>query len=572
MGARAEKTVKTEAGSTVLAAFLLLSPFAFGLFYEYGTCAAAVLLMGIWIYLIAIGRLLTFRFGITSAALLALLAGYLVTPLWAVDSGMALLGFFKFLPAALFWLLLMQLSPEEREKLLLTVPVSGAVMTLLSFPTRWIPALTPYFYASGRLGGFFQYSNTFALFLLLGIIVLAFQKRRRAFCLAGILVLLFGIFATGSRTVFVLTVLVFLWICLARKRLRLPLLVMLLAGVTGALLFVAVTGKTDTIGRFLTISLESSTLLGRLLYYRDVLPVILTHPFGLGYMGYYYAQGGFQTGVYVTKFVHNELLQFAVDVGWVPALLLACALLRRLFSKRTPTMQRMLVFAICAHAMLDFDLQFLAVFFVLLLALEPEEGRAFTRAYKRRSRPLPIASAGALAAVCLYCGAALFAGSLGRDALAVQLYSGYTPSQLVLLAGARTPQEGEARANAILRRNESVALVWDAKALVCATQGDFETMVQYKRQALACARYALPEYLDYFQLLRRAAEACERQGDAARAALCRQRMLEIPDLLDEVRAITSPLAWKIQDQPELTLPEEYQEELARIGRQAPDSE
>ena len=75
-------------------------------------------------------------------------------------------------------------------------------------------------------------------------------------------------------------------------------------------------------------------------------------------------------------------------------------------------------------------------------------------------------------------------------------------------------------------------------------------------QALACARYALPEYLDYFQLLRRAAEACERQGDAARAALCRQRMLEIPDLLDEVRAITSPLAWKIQDQPELTLPEE----------------
>lgn len=86
--------------------------------------------------------------------------------------------------------------------------------------------------------------------------------------------LLFGILATGSRTVFVLTVLIFLWLCLTRKRLRIPLMLLLAACVAAALLFVAITGNQDTIGRFLTISLESSTLMGRLLYYRDVLPVI----------------------------------------------------------------------------------------------------------------------------------------------------------------------------------------------------------------------------------------------------------------------------------------------------------
>lgn len=134
-------------------------------------------------------------------ALLALLAGYLLTPFWAVDSGMALLGFQIFACRSLLaaahaaW-------AECRERLFLTIPVSGITMTLLSYPTRWIPALTPYFYASGRLGGFFQYSNSFALFLLLGIIPLAFQKKRRFLCLAGILVLLFGILATGSRTGF----------------------------------------------------------------------------------------------------------------------------------------------------------------------------------------------------------------------------------------------------------------------------------------------------------------------------------------------------------------------------------
>ena len=70
----------------------------------------------------------------------------------------------------------------------------------------------------------------------------------------------------------------------------------------------------------------------------------------------------------------------------------------------------------------------------------------------------------------LVSGAALFAGYRKNDALAARLYPGYTPSQLVLLAGAQTPQEAQARADAILRRNESVALVWDAKALVSATQ------------------------------------------------------------------------------------------------------
>lgn len=550
----------------ILTFFFTFTPCAFGLFYEYAACACAVFMIILLLYLADRKKRFALWINAASLAMLALLAGYLVSPLWAVDSGMALLGFFKFLPAALFWIIFMQLDPEERGRLFLTVPVSGVAMTLLSFPTRWIPALKPYFYASGRLGGFFQYSNSFALFLLLGIIILAFQTQRHACCLSGILVLLFGILVSGSRTVFILTVFVFLWLCLTRKKLRFPLLLLLAACIAGAILFVTITGKKDTIGRFLTISLESSTLMGRLLYYRDVLPVILKHPFGLGYMGYYYAQGGFQTGVYATKFVHNELLQFAVDVGWIPALLFAFALLWRLFAKKTPTMQRMLIFSICAHSMLDFDLQFLSIFFVLLLAMEPGEGKEIVWQWKKTNRTAVFLPAGTLAAACLYLSIALLAGYRKNDTLAAQLYPGYTPSQLVCLAEAQTPQEAVARADDILSHNESIALVWDAKALVSATQGDFETMVQYKRQALDCAPYVLTEYLDYFQLLRRAMETCQKQGDAPRAALYAKRLLEIPDLLDSVKARTSPLAWKIQDQPELDLPEEYAAYLNSLQR------
>lgn len=198
MPARLIRRKKETIYSDIIKLFFFFTPFFFGLFYEYAACICAVVLLLLLLYLIDRQKKLSIRFNMLLTALLALLAGYLLTPFWAVDSGMALLGFFKFLPAALFWLLLMQLGPEVRERLFLTIPVSGITMTLLSYPTLWIPALTPYFYASDRLGGFFQYSNSFALFLLLGIIPLAFQKKRRFLCLAGILVLLFGILGNGQ--------------------------------------------------------------------------------------------------------------------------------------------------------------------------------------------------------------------------------------------------------------------------------------------------------------------------------------------------------------------------------------
>ena len=39
---------------------------------------------------------------------------------------------------------------------------------------------------------------------------------------------------------------------------------------------------------------------------------------------------------------------------------------------------------------------------------------------------------------------------------------------------------------------------------------------------------------------------------------CRARLASIPEMLDEVKETTSPLAWWITDQPELNLLEEYE--------------
>lgn len=141
-------------------------------------------------------------------------------------------------------------------------------------------------------------------------------------------------------------------------------------------------GGADGSGRFLTYSLSPGTFYGRLLYYRDALPVILKHPLGLGYLGYFETQGSFQTGVYTVMHVHNDLLQIFLDAGWLPGILCIVSFVRMLTGgakkkgaeHRLPL--RMIVTVIVLHSLLDFDLQFVSVVFVLLLCmadLSPEK-------------------------------------------------------------------------------------------------------------------------------------------------------------------------------------------------------
>ena len=158
--------------------------------------------------------------------------------------------------------------------------------------------------------------------LIVGLVILLlFGKEldvRRLVCLA---VLFFGIALSGSRTVFILwiaVIVVFFFLSKSGKK-RLYVAALAAVLVLGTGIYAAVTGDLGSIARYLTTSTSSSTLMGRLLYCRDALPVILRHPLGLGYMGYYFTQGSFQTGVYSVYNVHNELFQLLLDVGWIPA-------------------------------------------------------------------------------------------------------------------------------------------------------------------------------------------------------------------------------------------------------------
>lgn len=544
--------------------FLFLTPFAFGMYHEFTSCLASVFLGGYCLVFAHRQKQLRFRLSVESVAVTLIVFGYLFASFWAVDSGMAWTGFLKFFPLLPFWYLWTQLESPQRREMFSSIPLSGIVMTLLSYPARWIPSLEPFFFASDRLGGFFQYSNSFALFLLLGIIVLAFDGHKLWQRLIGMAVLLFGILATGSRTVFFVLIAVVLILCIGNRKIRWPLLGITAGLVVISVLVVVMTGNTQTVGRFLTTSLSSSTLLGRFLYYLDALPVIARHPFGLGYLGYFYMQPEFQTGVYVVRYIHNEYLQLFLDIGWIPAVGFIAALVKSFFSRKNDFFRRVLMAAIGFHIFFDFDLQYLSVYFVLLMALDCESGKEKQFALKRAVQYAMAGITCVLSGVFLYFSYALFAAYRGDHEKAVELYPQHTESQVVLLAEAPTPKRAEILADQILEQNPYVPLAYDAKALISVMNGDYASMIAYKDRSIGIARYTAYEYVDYYNLLRRALEACEHAGDSTGAALCREKLKALPGIMQAVEDGSSSLAWKIDDKPALTLPDEALNYIAEL--------
>lgn len=537
-----------------LGGILAIMPFLLGGFFEWTSCLLSILLLILLVRKLRQSKMLRVSLSLSGAAMAALPLCYLLTALWAHDRGMVLPGFFKFLPMGLFVLLFLQEEPEQRDAALEVLPWSGAVMMLLCLPLSYLPAMDGHLLVAGRQAGLFEYPNTYALFLLLGVIVLATGTQRNWYHLALAAVLLAGIFLSGSRAVFVLLVLTAIAIAIFVKErsVRLTTLILFPAGIMAAVAYVLVSGKAGSIGRFLTTSLHSSTLLGRLLYAQDALPVILRHPFGLGYRSYTYMQGSFQTGVYSVQTVHNDFLQLLLDAGWVPALLIATAVVRSLFRRDNALRRRLLLAVICLHGLFDFSLQYLAILLIFAAVLDYDNCREIK--VKRADQRFLTAAATVLAAVSLYFGAVNGAAYLGNPRLAVKLDPAYTDSLVALMAENPDIAVADEYAQRVLELDRYVAPAYRIRAMVAYSQGDMANMIQYQKSAIACAPYDKTLYTDYLQMLETGETLYTQAGDTQSAAVCREQINAVPGMMEAVLQNTSRLGWLIDDKPDLTLP------------------
>ena len=208
IGIAAVKQLKLPQEESILCFLVYFQPFLSGGYYPYTwALTIAMLLVLLWRFGKRIGHL-NLRCNDTFLALALLTIGSGLSVFWAADHGMAVWGIVRFVPVLLFALVLLQLPAERIQKVWLLVPLSGAVMTLFSGVLQHIPDLTERYTIDGRLAGFFEYPNVFAAFLLAGLVISATGKSRSKRSWLTDAVLIYGVFDSGSRTGFLLMLVV----------------------------------------------------------------------------------------------------------------------------------------------------------------------------------------------------------------------------------------------------------------------------------------------------------------------------------------------------------------------------
>lgn len=532
---------------------LLLSLVLSGGFNEYVGCVLSAIISVLLIVKIAQNRNLVVNINITSLSIAVITLLYLISCFYAIDSGMAFVGFLKFLPVLLYMLLLMQ-DKEIKEHLIALLPYVALALGVLSLVLAFIPATRDYFTVSDRLAGFFQYPNTFALFLLVGELAALSKEKLKPIDIISALLLIILLLFTGSRAVFILAVFSNVLIIFFRKGKKVKILLGIVVAVlaVAVLLMLPLFNNSEIFSRYFTISFTESTFIGRLLYYFDAFPLILRHPFGLGYMGYYYVQQSIQTGVYSVMFIHNDFLQLLLDVGWIPCLLFVVGIIKSFFRKGNSACKRIILLTVFLHCLFDFDLQFISMFFILLLFLNYNDGKQL----ELKKGAVFVFSFVITGLLSLYFAVALGLAHFGFNQAADSMFPGNTQNKVDLLIAEDDIVAQNEIADRIISQNDYVQIAYSAKARYAFSQGDFESLISYKNKIFQIAPFSYDEYEDYCYMLIQGIQLYKQAGDEYSTEVCEQQLLKTADRLDRLDDKLSNLGRKIVDQPKTDLPDD----------------
>lgn len=539
----------------ILKILFILSFFLIGLFYEFMAC---LFLFFEFVYLgyLFYRRDIVVYDNIHFILMIFIVFMYLFVCLFAIDKGMALIGFFKQLSILMFIIILMQFDKEERNELLLLIPFLGILMIGISMMGYFIPVMKSFFIINGRIGGFFQYPNTFALFLLIGCVVLYMHRDFYTNSNVFLLILLIGIILTGSRAIYILTAIMLIYVMKNNPKYIKKILIF----VTTLILIVALINllKIDikVLKRLTQFSFSSSTLLGRMLYYKDGIKVLLSRLLGLGYLGYYFLEPSIQTGVYSIRFIHNDLLQIALDIGIIPCIMFIYIIISSLFSQNVKKENKIILGLIIAHSLFDFDLQYIAIFLILILCIDIYDGKK-TKFISIDYKIIGNAFIAISTVFSLYLAVSMSFQYFNLTDLSIKLLPFYTEAKVAKLQNIENIKEGTQLAKSIEKSNSNLSIIYDVYALNEMEKHNYDQMINYKEQSLNLQRYNIEAYDSYINMLYICLDYY--QNDSTMQNKYIGKIKEVPKTLNKLKKETDNLAFKIHDQPSFELSKQSKE-------------
>ena len=275
------KKIHNKISEKLMVLSIIMSMFLFGGYYEFTSCIVAIVLIITFLIKVKENKKIQIRVTDINIFIIIFSFTYLVSILYAVDKGMAFLGFLKFSVLLIFIITLMQFESGEVKDIQRCIPYIDASMTIITFILFFIP-YTKGIVASenNRIGGMFQYANTFALFLLVAIIQILSKGIYRKKELTMLMILVLGILFSQSRITLILLILSIIVLIIknkiSKKNIK-YLLITLFISIVSVIAF--------KLNRIINISIFDSTLIGRIIYYKDAIKLVIMNPLGLRIYG-----------------------------------------------------------------------------------------------------------------------------------------------------------------------------------------------------------------------------------------------------------------------------------------------
>ena len=563
-----------------LTIIIILTAFLFGGFYDFVACSLVVILLINLLIKYIKNKKIKVEINLIFILICILNLASIITCFYAIDKSIAIFGIFRNLTLLIFYLNICQYEVKDQEQALLAISFTGVAMFLLSIAMYFVEPLRNFVFSEGnRLTGFFQYANTFALFLLLGFIVLAFsEKVNIKFKIICLVLLFIGILITGSRITFFLAIIniFILMFTMPNKMYRKYCFL----GFTAILIFATIiafaTDNFQNIGRFLTTNITSSSLLGRLVYFKDAVKLIVANPFGLGYMGYFYCYPEVQTAMYSVKFVHNDILQIALDYGILVALVFLISILRRILiyfktylkdrkeSSKVKENNRnlisfLVVFTIFTHCLFEFDFEFISVAFILLLIISINHDTKKSKYIEIKKSFVQIIFILVILVLNIYFGIASFANYLGNYSLALELLPNYTEAKLKSLENNienNNFNNANELADEILEYNEYSVEAYLTKVSYFLEKEEYTKVLENLNKAILLDKYNIEEYNNYVLVLSQIINKKIIEEEYEDVDFYIKEVLKVEQMLEDLKKATSKISKYFIDKPSFELNDE----------------
>lgn len=547
----------------ILFFFVLVFPYCVGGYYVFFCALANIILTVLLLIKIFNEKIINLSFSISAITITLITTAYLVVKIWALDSSMSLHGFIKLLTPFLFMLNVIQVKKERQVYLLYSVSYSAAFMTVSTFVLGQTDAFkTRFFDEAGDLHGAFEYANAYAVFVLVGFFVGIMKPHKSlAMKIADVfctLICAVGVYLSNSRAVWIIGITVFLLLLYITlffkmknksKKAITILAVLTVIGIIAVIITLIISGFAEKIYKYI---ITDSSMVERSLYYSDALRYALKHPFGKGAYAFYYAQPEMQSAYYYAIDVHNDYIQMAVEIGIIPTMLFVVLIAFELLSKSNSNIKKTVLLIIALHSMIDYDLQFMAIWCILLLCFNFDREKLI----EFKGKIFAIFISVAVIILNFVIGMSAYYNFIGMHDRSVYYYKN-TSSMIVLMSRTNDQQNGYNYAKKILEMNDAVFEANHVLSNIYAANKEYDKSIEQMELVLKKDPREMENYENYITLCDTAYKFYNEEGNEKSANKCREKILSVPKILSDLKNNTPDRAKKYGRKQKFTVGKKY---------------